>query len=362
MKMNSILLPTLKGVMFVSGYRGTGKTFLAAHSELPQNIAFFDFDEGKGEGLHKQLEFGYYKPVEENQPLKRADMFLSEIEKLEQNKYTICVIDNILPLEKALQSVVYRDSKKYANIYGYIQADVMKDSFGKARGIVNDMTGDAIAKPLHAKGIKLIIVTSHIKSRYNVPGKMDIQGRDRWQDLSILTLILLRAESYPIPSAIVQKEALGNINISQNLDYEAIMRGDIPSHDISRRLPARLPKADWQSIRQYLYQGANLANPPEDEKLNLEESEPFSDKLSKEQVAYQLGILEKEKREEEEAKLIELRIKQEQDKSLKEFLADLDNLPNPIKVSEAQKAVENGELTYDNEITIAKVGELLNGS
>jgi len=159
---NSILSSDMRGVMFVSGYRGKGKTFLAAHSDFPFNIAFFDFDEGKSKGLHNQLNFGYYIPVEENEPLKRADMFLSEVEKLPQDKFTVAIIDNVSPLEKALQAVVYRDAKKYSDIYGCTVNHIMTDNFGKARGIMNDLIGDAIAKPLYAKGIKLIIVRARI--------------------------------------------------------------------------------------------------------------------------------------------------------------------------------------------------------
>lgn len=358
---NSILSPDMKGVMFISGYRGKGKTFLAAHADFPQNIAFFDFDEGKAEGLHNQLGFGYYKPVVENEPLKRADMFLSEVEKLPQDKFTVAIIDNVSPLEKALQAVVYRDAKRYSSIYGYAVDHIMTDNFGKARGIMNDLIGDAIAKPLHAKGIKLIIITSHVKEKFNVPGKMTMQGRDRWQDLSILTLILVEGDNYPIPSAIVQKEALGDILALQKPTDEEIaqiMKGMIPSHIIQRRLPYRLPEATWQAIRRYLFSPANLQNQAEGEKLILEESEPFSERLSKEQVAYQLGILEREKKVENEARAVELMLRQSQEKAIKEYITDnLDSALGPVKRMKLIAAIESGKLEYNGEITLDKVNK-----
>lgn len=357
---NSILSPDMKGVMFISGYRGMGKTFLAAHADFPKSIAFIDFDEGKAEGLHNQLGFGYYKPVEEREPLKRADMFQAEIEGLEQNKYTVAIIDNISHLEKALQAVVYRDAKKYAEIYGYTVSDIMKDSYGKARGIMNDLIGDAIAKPLHSKGIKLIIVTSHVKEKFNVPGKMVIHGRDRWQELSILTLILVRGDNFPIPSAIVEKEALGNISIENtkllDTEYEAIMRGEVPSHVMSRRLPARLPEASWQSIRRYLFNSANLESPPDNEKLNLEESEPFSERMSKEQIAYQLGILKQEEKAEQETRATELLLRQSQEKTIKEYIKNnFSGMSGPVIVAGLNEAIEDGKLVYDGEINNGKV-------
>jgi hypothetical protein len=294
-------------------------------------------------------------------PLTRAAMFLSEIEKLPQDKFTVVIIDNISQLEKAIQAIVYQDAKKYADIYGYTVPSVMKDEYGKARGIANDLIGDAIAKPLHAKGVKLIIVTSHAKEKYNVPGKMIFQGRDRWQELSILTLILGAGGAYhPTPSAIVFKEALGGIQVIGNVDkqYEAIMRGEIASHDITGRFPPRLPKADWQSIRHYLYKPVDLNNLAEDEKLNLEESEPFSEKMSKEQIAYQLGVLEREVKEKEELEAMELLLKQSQEAEIKAYIKEhLSDKPSPVILNNLRAAIETGELTYDGEITIAKVSK-----
>jgi len=355
--MDSILLPEFKGVMFFSGYRGKGKTYLAAHAEWPKNIAFFDFDEGKGEGLHKQLNFGYYKPVEENEPLKRADMFFREVDALKSNKYTTAIIDNILPLEKALQLSVFRDAKKWSQVYGYSEADILKDSYGKARGIANDLIGDAITKPLHAKGIKLIIVTSHIKDKFNTPGKMVIDGRDRWQTLSILTLILIDGDNPPVPSAMVQKEQLGSISVNDTANVEAIMRGDAASHTIVKRLPPRLPKADWQSIRRYMFNPANLIDLPEGEKLKLAEAEPFDERLSKEQVAYQLEAIKRENRELEQTRAQEMMIRQVQANQIKEYLAQFNGLPMPAKVNKVKAAIEAGELACDGEITISDIAK-----
>jgi len=355
---NSILSPDMKGVMFVSGYRGKGKTFLAAHADFPQNIAFFDFDEGKAEGLHNQLGFGRYKPVEENEPLERADMFLSLVENMPQDKFTVAIIDNVSPLEKALQAVVYRDAKKYSDIYGYTVNHILTDNFGKARGIANDLIGDAIAKPLHKKGIKLIIVTSHVKEKFNTPGKMVIQGRDRWQDLSILTLILIDGDNPPIPSAIVQKEALGMISVADS-EHDAIMRGEVASHIIVPRLPARLPEATWQTIRGYLYQAANLKNPTKGEKLIPQEVEPFSERLSKEQIAYQLGMMEKEKEERQNQIAVDLLLRQSQEKAIRTFLLakKLNDMPGPVRATEIKAAIKKGELIYDGEITANKINE-----
>jgi hypothetical protein len=308
------------------------------------------------------LNFGYYKPVTENTPLARATMFLSEIEKLPQDKSTVAIIDNISSLEKAIQALVYQDAERYANVYGYTVPDIMKDSFGKARGIANDLIGDMIAKPLHVKGVKLIITTSHVKEKYQSPGKMIFQGRDRWQDLSILTLILTEGTYHPVPSAIVYKESLGSIAMPNDKitdeQYQAIMKGELASHNIVGRFPPRLPRANWQSIRRYLYEPVDLENLSDDEKLNLEESEPFSERMSKEQIAYQLGALQREEEEKKESETMELLVRQSQETAIKEYIMkNLAGEAGPVIADKLNSVVESGELAYNGQITIAQVSK-----
>ena len=60
----SILPPELRGVIFLSGARGLGKTFLAATAENPANVLFLDY-ESKGRGIHHQMNFGRYVAVTE---------------------------------------------------------------------------------------------------------------------------------------------------------------------------------------------------------------------------------------------------------------------------------------------------------
>ncbi len=101
--LKSILPKEMKGVMFISGYQGKGKSYLASQADFPQNIAFFDFED-KGEGIHNQLNFGWYKAIsqEKNTPLGRAELLSKSIGELEQEKYTVAILDNISPLENAL--------------------------------------------------------------------------------------------------------------------------------------------------------------------------------------------------------------------------------------------------------------------
>jgi len=154
---------------------------------------------------------------------------------------------------------------------------------------------------------------------------------------------------------------LGNISIENtkllDIEYEAIMRGEVPSHVISRRLPARLPKADWQSIRRYLFNPANLENPQDGESLISEESEPFSERMSKEQIAYQLGVLKQEEKQEAQQQAEYLLLKQSQEKAIKEYIqANFEQgTAGPVIVAGLNRAIEAGKLVYDGEINNGKV-------
>ncbi len=166
----SILPPEMKGVMFISGYRGKGKTYLAAQADFPPNIAFFDFED-KGEGVHSQLEFGYYKAISqsENNPLMRCKVLLEAVNELQSDKYTVAIFDNISHLESSLIALVTDSPDKYIKAYGKERKSVLSDAFGSKRGIAYDLISDIILKPLYAKGIKLVIATSHVKSVFNTP-------------------------------------------------------------------------------------------------------------------------------------------------------------------------------------------------
>lgn len=293
--MISILPPEMSGLMFVSGYRGIGKSYLAAQADVPSNIAFFDFEE-KGAGIHAQLNFGLYRALTREtadlhgpkaSPHQLFEVITSAFNELESNRYTVAILDNIKPFENALRSEVERDPKRY----GVKPANVPTGKFGGAWPGVHYLVS-SYCDLLYAKGIRLVIATSHIKSQWGPSGpllnKYDVKGVDRWQELSILTLILIPGKYAPIPAAIVQKEQLGAIS------FDAATG----KHTVQRRLPLRLPKCTFAEIKHYLREPADIANPKEGEVPTFEEADPFSKKLSREQIALVKLALEAEMREE----------------------------------------------------------------
>lgn len=293
--MNSILPSEMIGVMKISGYRGIGKSFLAAQADAPENIAFIDFEQ-KGLGIHRQLNFGMYKALTSEatvgDPISLYNLAMETFTTLEQDKFTVVILDNISPLERAMNAEGRRGAKEYSEEFGLNLKNVMRGSFGGTKPIVNFMISSRISNVLHNRGVKLIIAISHIKSQWGaggpIPNKKRELGADRWQQLSILSLMLIPGEFAPCPAALVQKEQLGL------LTWDAKKQ----EHTPQRRLPFRIPRCTFAEIRRYLREPANLIDPAPGEMPTVEESDPFSEKLSKEQIALMTLALKKQQRDE----------------------------------------------------------------
>jgi len=312
----SILPGEMRGVAFFSGYRGIGKSFLAAQADLPKNIVFLDY-ENKGEGIDSQLSFGMYRAITQEAadrglgPLGVSQITTEIINQLPEDEYTVLVLDNISPLELGLNAEAARNAESYAKQYGLNYKNIVAGRFGGTKSIVNFLIGDKICSPAHSKGIRLVIATSHIKPRWGaagpIPNKFNMKGADRWQELSILTLVLIPGNRPPVPAALVQKEMLGVISVEEELTEEllrAMMEGEI-GHVVKRRLPVKMPQCTFQRIRWYLKNHADLQNPAEGETPTDEESNPFAEGLSKEQIGYMRLALERQRDEEAEDKEID---------------------------------------------------------
>lgn len=299
----SILPPQMRGVMFITGYRGLGKSYLASMADLPQNICFLDFED-KGEGIDSDLKFGLYRALTQeavgSQGQGLFDIAWSCFRSIPKGRFTTVILDNIRPLEMAMNAEASSNARRYAQMYGLNEDKIKKNAWGQQGAVVNCMISDACAL-MHAAGVRLIIATSHVKDQWfsgqPVPGKKRYQGADRWQELSILTLILVPGDHPPIPAAIVQKEQLGLIEIEREPSpeqIEAMMRGEV-GHTAKRRLPYRLPEATFQKLRWYLYHPASFDEPGEGEGVVQEEVDAFASTLSKEQLQFVTEAISLEK-------------------------------------------------------------------
>lgn len=289
--MKSILPDELQGVSKTTGYRGRGKSWFVSQLENPGLTAFFDFEK-KGEGINAQLHFGLYVPVTEvaaGGALGVYDVFIKEIEKLPKNKFTHVVIDNTAPLEMAMKAEAARNADKYAKQFGMDANNIRMNRYGGQSGVVNYLISENICNPIWSKGVRLISITTHIKPRWSggvqVVNSYNVKGADRFEELSVLTLVIIPGDFPPIPSAIVFKEQLGAIAYDES-------QGTFTAQ---RRLPYRLPKATPQTIRDYLKHPADLQNPKPGEVPSEDEIQPFRDKLNREQISIVMAEIESEK-------------------------------------------------------------------
>ena len=281
----SILSSRFMGVATLVGKRGSGKTWLASQFENPELTVMLNFDGDKGNAIENQLHFGEFHNVINESfkagggPLGLWKAFDSAVANLPQDKFTVAIIDNGSPLELALKAEAARDTARYVKDYGLNLANVLAGRFGGLNAVVNGLIPDKICIPLHSKGIKLIIVTFHIKPKWSTGGivfnKYTAKGADRWQELSILTLVLTSGTFPPVPSAIVQKEQLGTI--TWNKEEKRFIK--------QRTLPLRLPLAEVDSIYNYINNPANIKTPRPGEAIVQEEWDMYSDDLSKEQIS-----------------------------------------------------------------------------
>ncbi len=290
----SILPKEFQGVCDITGQFGVGKSYFLAGADLPTNIAFFDYDDGKARGLHEQLGFGLYRNMTAEfaaeGPEALWDASVEAFKGLEKDRYTVAIIDNATKLMGACKVIVQRRSKYYSEQYGVPEKFIKRDTRGNARGIVNQLIS-VVCGLLHNQGVHLVGVSHHLGAMYKdgveVLNKYRIKGYRSWQQASILTIILIPGDFPPVPSGIIRKEQLGQMSINGDPSPEQLAQmiaGDL-GHDTARRLPERLPKATMQAIRYYLTHPASISEPEEGEALKMAEVEPFLAKLSTEQIA-----------------------------------------------------------------------------
>jgi len=282
-----------------------------AQADLPQNIAFYNLDGQKGEGIFAQADFGLPdSPLKDPQVIKNGGLGLYDYlwdswSKLPQDKYTTLIVDNIRLLQLALDAEAMRNKVVYAREFGLDAGKIAKNAWGHQKAVSNFLIGK-MCDLIHSRGIRLIMVSAHIKPQWaggqQVPNKWRITGYDRWQELSILTLILVPGDHPPVPDAIVQKEQLGDIGAPKDPtpeQIEAMLRGEM-GHTPRRRLPRRIPQCTMQQVRWYLANPADIDHPADGEEFRAQEASQYDESLSKEQIAFVTLSLQKELRDQAE--------------------------------------------------------------
>lgn len=304
-----------KSLIFISGVKGIGKSILAASLDIPDNIICFDF-ESKGELIHEQLGYGKYvdvishvSQVKNTYKWKPMDLFQEVdilITKMERNRYTTLILDNIDPLQNALDAEV----KAKALQYGLNPAKAAAGQFGENWKGVNSLVSN-ICQLAYSRGIRVIVIVSHVGHPWTAAGpdlrKWSVKGVETFNRLSCLSLILvpgnpLKGGEIDIPAAIVKKESL------MFTRYDPEQRQTL----IRRRVPYRFPQCTGQAIRDYVGDDPekwfDSKNPRQGEMPDLEEMKPYQDIMTESEWkdivrAAEIGVeadkLSKEKAEEE---------------------------------------------------------------
>lgn len=347
----SILHPEIHGVCFVGGRRGVGKSYFASQADNPKNTIFIDYEE-KGTGIHEQLGFGIYKSIISNVYQET----LSLIDSIEKDKYTVVVFDNVSYLEDAMKAEASSKAQVYAKEFGLNAGNIISGRFGGASAVVNKLISAKITMPLYQKGVRLIIGTAHAKPFWGsggpIPNKWNILGADRWQDLSIISLILVEGDYQPIPSAIVKKEQLGSIRFNEEKE----------EFETGRRLPFRLPKANFFSITNYLDNPADLDNPAKGEVPNKAEMAAYSDELTDEQLqmnrmSLEIQQTEIKRQEDEERAFLDSQLEGAKKLTL-ELAQGFNGMPAPMVIPQIITKVQE---QYPN-ITEKDLSEMLKGA
>ena len=326
----TILPPDLSGVMRITGSLGVGKSWLAEQADIPQNLIVFNYDKQ----VKPHLPFGDYHNMlaeasrgnAECNPLDLFDHTMGIVSKIKKDAFTVAIIDNCSPFEVAVKAEAIRHIDRYCNVFGLNKKNVLAGRYGGANSIMNYWITE-FTSALHSRGIQLIIVVSHIGNYWNqgveLPNKHTIKGGRKWDELSVLTLILMPGTQPPVPDAQVAKESLGEIEFPSKFtteDLERMMRGE-SGHKMKGRLPKRIPQCTFQKIRWYLANPADIRNPADGEAIVEEEIKPFSKKLTNAQITFIHDALKVEQKKEADA-----------DKALKELTKELD--PIGIKARE----------------------------
>ena len=313
----TILPPEFEGVMRITGYRGAGKSFLASQADLPANVLYLDFEE-KGAGIDSQLKFGAFHSMQSEasggevkaNPVALFDYTMRLVRDIPNGRFTTAVIDNVAPFELGIKAEALRNVDRYCDAFGLNKKNVLAGRYGGANAVMNYWISEFVGV-LRSKGIRLVIVISHIGNRWSqgveIPNKHTIKGGRKWDELSILSLIMMPGSKPPVPDAIVQKEQLGSIELDvDNLtpdQIDAMMRGE-GGHTITRRLPYRIPGCTFQKIRWYLANPANIEQPAPGEVLVDAEFNPFKSSLTNQQISYLRDAIKAEERAQEQTEAL----------------------------------------------------------
>jgi len=287
------------GLFHVCGRPGVGKsTFCITVGVSPDRIAVFDFESSLS-GAHSALHFRVYHNMvaewtkDRGLTAPQRELYghmLRLISDLPEG-IDLIVVDNIEPLENALEDAVESNPEAY----GLTQSQLTLMSalkWGAIKRLYATLIQFMLAKA------PLVGFTSHLRQvwagKAPVPGLFQPRGKsDLLEAQTFLRLWLQFRPEGPEPAALVLKSRLAK--------YQVQPDGSVIPQPV---LPRRLPIATWSKIREYFEHPADLAHPAPGEALSEEEINSLRGTLSKEQLDFVRAILKSSTVDEEEASVV----------------------------------------------------------
>ncbi|MCI0528076.1 MAG: ATP-binding protein [Nitrospira sp.] len=294
----SVIPPRFKGVILVTGQRGSGKTTFGLIDD-PKQTFFLDFEK-KGEGYHDSLGFGGYVDVPtqvieflggETDVEMIYDRTRDLIAGLPAGRFSNLLIDNVDPLIKGMEAKI-KNSESLQRSYGLKPKNVTEGAWGGAWPGISWAFGQLV-NLAHSRGIKVVTVIAHVGDQWLkdgvVPNKFRVTNLKKLHELSMLTLVML-------PSHPERDDALyDELGIEAGHPIAAVMKESlsrkvwdpVKGRVITKRsIPPRIsPGAIWR-IWGYMENPCDFSNLKPYEQLLVEEIAPYSPIISKEQIAF----------------------------------------------------------------------------
>jgi len=252
-------------LVHVTGARGVGKTmFTITCGASPNKIAFFD-GEASAKTYNAQLPYGVYRnlivdvsDIYGNQ-CSDEQYFLtvsSWLEELGDNAHDVLVFDNILRFENGLVSYVNNNFDKFGISRGQM-AKMPSLIWGPIKSLYESIVVSWLKKA------SIVFITTPIKETWvhsKPSGIFKPQGKDVLEALTGLRIWLRFRHGSKYPIGLVLKDRISKLTLDSN--------GGIQAQSV---LPRRIDPCTWQTIKEYMANPADAANPAPQEVLTDDE-------------------------------------------------------------------------------------------
>lgn len=246
--------------------------YVRAYERLPQGIDII--------GQIAKGNLPWVNQQQKNAFLQYYDWFVKMLDtELKPRKYETFILDTVEPIEAAVTAYV-EDAKGKAGWSG-VKAYGRMETEG-VRPLL-----DNLIEGLSARGVKRIILTSHVKAVWidnkPMPNKVEPGGRlALWSRISSCMFWLVPSDENEsgAPAALVLKARFG----------KAQMDGDFVNR--RRILPRRMPEFSYRAMLEYEKNPANLTHPKDGETPQASEMQMMSEFLTDEQMRLMVGNME----------------------------------------------------------------------